>query len=353
MSGPQRPSRSSSRTTSVLFVTAGDQRRATGGNVYAAHALAALRHAGAAVRTLSLDRTPSVAALRTLRAEIVIVDTIAAAKATPIVRVLRRRGARVVTLALMSRGAVRLARGSDDVIAVSRTLGKELRAAGIPASRIAVIPPGTSRAAKARARRVRGSRTGQPARVLCVANWTRAKGIHTLIAAARRVPEVSLDLVGAHPDPRYASQVLAQIAHADLAGRIRVRGALTGARLDQLHGSADIFALPSTLESYGMAVGEALARGLPVVACDIAATREVTAGAAALVPPGRVRPLTRTLRSIATDARRRHALAARARQRARTLPTWERTERKLASAVLRAVSARGAGARRTRAGRPS
>jgi glycosyltransferase involved in cell wall biosynthesis len=315
--------------------------------------LAALRRAGATVRILSVDRTPSAAAVRGLRAEIVVVDTIAAASATPIVGVLRRNGARIVTLALMSRGAVRLARRSDAAIAVSRTLGSELRAAGIPASRIAVIPPGTSRVTKARARRLGGLRTGRAVRVLCVANWTRAKGIHTLIAAARRVPEVSLDLVGAHPDARYARRMLAQIAHADLAGRIRVRGALTGARLERLHEAADIFVLPSTLESYGMAVGEALARGLPVIACDIAATREVTRGAAVLVPPGRVRPLTTSLRTIATDARRRDILSARASQRAKTLPSWERTERELARAVLRAVSARGADARRTRAGRPS
>jgi glycosyltransferase involved in cell wall biosynthesis len=83
-----------------------------------------------------------------------------------------------------------------------------------------------------------------------------------------------------------------------------------------------------------MALSDALAHALPVVACDIPATREVTGGAALLVPPRRAGPLAEALRSVATDAGRRATLGQRARARAVSLPTWERSERALADAVL-------------------
>jgi glycosyltransferase involved in cell wall biosynthesis len=316
--------------------------------------LAALRRRGIGVTTLRTDRRTNGAALRALHADVAMIDTIAAPAAAPLIRTLRANGASIVTLALMSRGAVRLARASDRVIAVGEALAGELRSAGIPRSRLSVIAPGTSRVRQARSARAVDPRPGtRGLRVLCVANWTRAKGIHTLVAAARRVPEISLDLVGAHPDAAYAARVRAEAAKPGLAGRVRVHGPLTGARLERMYRAAAIFALPSTLESYGMAVSEALAHGLPVVACAIASTRAVTGGAGLLVPPRRVGPLAVALRSLARDAGARDRLSERARARAASLPTWDRSERELVRAVLDAVSARGAGARRTRGGRPS
>lgn len=301
--------------------------------------LSALRRGGANVTTLSTGPKRSATFLRDLRADVVIVDTIAASTAGPLIRAARAHGARIVTLALMSRGAVRLAHESDRVIAVSRALAGELRDAGIPRSRIAVIAPGTTRVARAGARPVAPARAGDgEVRVLCVANWTRAKGIHTLLAAARDVPEISLDLVGAEPDAAYARRVREHIAHPKLAGRARVHGVATGERLERLYRGAAFFALPSTLESYGMAVGDALAHGLPVIACDIPATREVTKGAALLVPPRRVRALQEALRSLAGDQRRRDSLARRARIRASRLPTWHQSEGRLVREILRRAS---------------
>jgi glycosyltransferase involved in cell wall biosynthesis len=282
-----------------------------------------------------------------LRADVAFVDTVAADRAAPLIRTLRANGASIVTLALMRHGAARLARASDRVIVVSEALARDLLAAGIPRSRIDVIAPGSSRAAGS------GHAPNGEVRVLCVANWTRAKGIHTLLAAAARVPGISLDLVGAAVEPAYAREIRALIARPALAGRVRAHGVLTGARLDRMYRDASIFVLPSTLESYGMALSEALAHGLPAIACDIPATREVTRGAALLVAPRWVRPLATALRSLAHDDRARDALARRARARAKSLPSWRLSEREFVRVVLGLVSVRGAGARRTPGGRPS
>lgn len=315
--------------------------------------LAALRRAGARVTTLSVDRAPIAAGHRALRPDIAIIDTIAAPSAGPLVRALRANGARVATLALMSRGAVPLARASDRVIAVSHALAHELRAAGIPRARIVVIEPGTKRPTGRRATASGGPRSGVGlVRVLCVANWTPAKGIHTLLAAARRVPEIRLDVVGAPVDTAYAQRVRREVAGQQLAGRVRVHGVVTGARLETLYRAAAIFALPSTLESYGMALGDALAHGLPAIACDIPATREVTRGAALLVPPRSVMALATALRSLATGERERDRLSRRASARARALPTWERAEGQLTREVLGSVPRTPRVARRTSSDAP-
>ena len=62
--------------------------------------------------------------------------------------------------------------------------------------------------------------------------------------------------------------------------------------------AADVFALPSLGEAYGIAVAEALQAGLPVIATDAGAMREIVEEA---------------VRDIAGDAHRRNELATRAR----------------------------------------
>ena len=301
------------------------------------------------VRTLRLDESGARARLRETRARLVLVDTIAAA-AAPLLTPLRDSGTRVATVALMERGAAALARGSDLVIACSHTLARAIRGRGVPASRIVFVLPGVTRE---RVRRVAPRGRSRRVHALCVANWTKSKGIRTLLAAIEWLPDVALDLVGDTPDPRYARLIRADLRRGPFRGRVRVHGPKRGASLARLYARADLFALPSITESYGMAVADALAAGLPVVACDIPATREVARGAAVLVPRGRVDPLADAIERLAGDAELRRRMSRRARERAVTLPRWTQSERAFVRAVRVLLSARGAGARRTRGGRPS
>jgi len=278
------------------------------------------------VRVLVLEDRAGGRALRALRPALAIVDTIAADLVAPHLRVLRASGTRVVALALMSHGAPSLARQADRTIAPSAALAADLIAAGIPGSRISVIAPGTDRASRVAART-------DGTRVLCVANWSAAKGITTLLAAAKRVPDVRIALVGDAGNGWYAARVRALAAHPELAGRVRVRGALGPGALEREYRRASVFALPSTRESYGMAVAEAMAHGLPVIACDIPASRELASGAALLVPPRRVATLAAALDVLTRDGRLRRDLGRLTRARSRTLPTWAQSERALVRAV--------------------
>jgi len=288
--------------------------------------LAALRRERVRVTTVVLRDQRDAAQLRELRASLVLVDTVAASLAAPHLARLRTRGSEVVTVALMRQGALVLARRSDRVIAVSRALADEIVAGGIDRRRIAVISPGRDRLAAAS----HGKGNG---RILCVANWTPGKGIHTLVAAVARLPDVSLDLVGDTPDRAYAARIRRAIAARGLRSRVRVYGSLDRAALERRYAAASIFALPTIREGYPIVFVEALAHGLPIVGCDIPAVREVAGGAAILVAPGRVAPLAAALAKLVTDERSRRALARRSMLRARELPTWAESEKRFVHAV--------------------
>ncbi|HEV2009830.1 MAG TPA: glycosyltransferase family 4 protein [Candidatus Limnocylindria bacterium] len=295
--------------------------------------LAAMRRDGVRVATVVLRGPRDAAQLGELRAPVVLVDTIAASLAARHLAHLRAHGSEVVALAHMRFGAMALARRADRVIAVSHALADELVAGGIDPRRIVVIAPGRDGvAAQPRANRGR--------RILCVGNWTPTKGIHTLVAAVARVPDVTLDLVGDAPDAAYAARVRRAIAARGLAARVRVHGPLGRAAVRRRYAAASIFALPSTREAYPIVYAEALSHGLPVVGCDIPAVREVVGGAAILVAPGRVAPLAAALKRLITDERSRRDLARQSLLRARRLPTWAESEARFVRAV-REGSARG------------
>jgi glycosyltransferase involved in cell wall biosynthesis len=255
-----------------------------------------------------------------------LVDTIAAPLAVNHLARLRARGSAVVTLAHMRGGALALAHRSNRVIAVSRSLSDELVAGGIHRRRIIVISPGRDGIAA-------GSHAKRGRRILCVANWTPAKGIHTLIAAVARLPGVQLDLVGDAPDAAYAARVRRAIAATGLAPRVRLHGSLGRAAVGRRYAAASIFALPSTREGYPIVFAEALARGLPIVGCDIPGVREVTGGAAILVPPRRILPLAAALNRLVADEHTRRTLARRSLLRAQRLPTWAESEARFVRAI--------------------
>lgn len=132
--------------------------------------------------------------------------------------------------------------------------------------------------------------------VLAVGAPVPRKGFDVLVRAMQDVDEeVLLALVGP-PGPQDA--VLADLARTLGLGHRIVR--VPGASDEQLSGwyrSAAVLAAPSVDEGFGLPVIEALSVGTPVVATDIAAFREVTAGHATLVPVGDAAALAEALRA--------------------------------------------------------
>ena len=140
-------------------------------------------------------------------------------------------------------------------------------------------------------------------------------------------------------DPAYVGQLRARITCLGYGHRIRLSGVLTGAALSHAYTTADLLVAPSRSETYGMAVTEALAHGLPVIAAAVGGLPEALGSTAdgtrpgQLVPPGDPAALAATIADWLGDERHRHRLRAAARQRRSTLRGWEQTTQEIANAL--------------------
>ncbi len=220
------------------------------------------------------------------------------------------------------------------VVVTSAPTAAALARYGVEAARCVVIEPGTDPAPQAR-----GSGSADPL-LLVVATLTPRKGHALLFEALAGLSDRAwrLDCVGSElRDPATAAALRAQIATSGLADRITLRGETGPDDLAAAYDGADLFVWPSLYEGYGMALAEALARGLPVVATRVgAAAALVGDDAGLLVPPGDVAPLRAALVRWfdEPDLRLQYAAgAARARER---LPRWDRACDELAC-VLEAL----------------
>lgn len=162
--------------------------------------------------------------------------------------------------------------------------------------------------------------------MLCVAQWVPRKGILDLVRAWMMEDRSGavLDLVGeTEADGGYAARVRDAAAGEP---SIRVHGTVDEATLAGLYASADLFALPSRYEGYGIVYAEAISFGLPVVACPAGPVPEVVGNEAALlVPPGDAGALSEALARLLRDANLRESMSAAALRRAASLPRWRET----------------------------
>ncbi|MDK9697923.1 MAG: glycosyltransferase family 4 protein, partial [Siculibacillus sp.] len=135
-----------------------------------------------------------------------------------------------------------------------------------------------------------------------------------------------------------AASVDRRIAAHGLGDRIVLTGAICETALERELDAADLYVSASLFEGYGMALAEAMARGLPIVATRAGAVPDtVPAAASVLVPPGDADGLAEAIRSLLDQPDRRRRLAEHARLHARSLPSWAQT----AATILRILREAG------------
>jgi glycosyltransferase involved in cell wall biosynthesis len=162
--------------------------------------------------------------------------------------------------------------------------------------------------------------------VLFVGTLEPRKNVVTLVRAYRQVaPDVPHALVLTGPDGWFAQEMDRELARPGPGTVVRT-GLVDEADLDALYRGADAFAYPSAYEGFGLPVLEALARGVPTIASDIPALREVAGDAALLVEPGDVAELAEALARVLTDAALAQDLRARGPARAAGY-SWAATAR--------------------------
>jgi glycosyltransferase involved in cell wall biosynthesis len=188
------------------------------------------------------------------------------------------------------------------------------------------------------------SGTDGVSRLLCVAAVTPRKGQHRLVEALAAVTDLPWSCVcvgGLTQDPEYVARLRALIDGHGLTGRVHLAGPQSGAALDASYAAADLMVLTSYAETYGMAVTEALARGIPVLATDVGGLPEAVGRApdggvpGILVPPEDPAALAAELRGWFGEADVRRRLKAAARRRRAALDGWATTARSLAGVLSR------------------
>jgi glycosyltransferase involved in cell wall biosynthesis len=343
----------------VAFVTVGDTDRLTGGYLYNRRLLDGLAENGVEVRQVApCGATPAEQAeassgfgdaLEPARFDVLVVDALARIVVAPhldgwrsvrpvVALVHELPGVVDPTTAERERPFEAPLLRSDRLVAVSEHGGKVLLDRGVLAGRVAVVRPGFDGLEPCPG----GTNGGGITRVLCVAQWIPRKGVLDLVRAWR-VEERSgavLDLVGeTDADADYAAEIL--VAASEDPSVIG-RGPVDDATLAGLYASADLFALPSRYEGYGIVYAEALSFGLPVVACDVGPVPEVTGrDAALLVPPGDTGALSGALGRLLSDAGLRQKMSAAALRRAASLPRWRETVEGFLRVLRDAVGGRG------------
>ncbi len=114
-----------------------------------------------------------------------------------------------------------------------------------------------------------------------IGRLTPDKGIETLIDAARRGDGFGVDVFG-HGDPNYTKSLHERAAGAPVV----FQGSFDHAELDEILARVDVLAVPSRWrENLPLAVLEAAARGVPVVAAAVGGLRETDELCGALLLP--------------------------------------------------------------------
>ena len=149
--------------------------------------------------------------------------------------------------------------------------------------------------------------------LLSVATLNPGKGHEILFRALATVPHRNwrLTCVGSlERHPPTVERLRARLREDGLTDQVSLVGERDAAGLDAFYDRADLFVLATLHETYGMAVAEALARGLPVISTTTGAIAELVGDdAGLLVPPGDVEALAGALSRVLGDARVREQLA--------------------------------------------
>jgi glycosyltransferase involved in cell wall biosynthesis len=143
-----------------------------------------------------------------------------------------------------------------------------LRERGHTTQDIMTVPPALS------ARDRQALRCPPGVRALLVGNLIPRKGVlpllHALDAAVTPDDRFDIDVVGGTVlDPDYAGACARLVASSPRLGpRVHLRGEVAHAEMDAYYGAASVVISASSMETFGMALQEARAWGLPILALD-------------------------------------------------------------------------------------
>jgi glycosyltransferase involved in cell wall biosynthesis len=235
-------------------------------------------------------------------------------------------------------GLAAAAERAELVITVSHASAEELVThTAIPRERIRIVPNGVDlelasddEVEKARRR----FELGDSPYVFWIGSLEPRKNVGLLVDAyARWAARADLPhrLVLAGPVGWVEDESAVLAPARALGDRVRTIGRVGDPALRALYRGADVFAFPSRHEGFGIPALEAMAQATPVLGSDIVPLREVTDGAARLLPPHDPEEWADAIDALLVDEPERRRLGEAGLERAQSF-SWERS-----AAATRAV----------------
>ena len=226
-------------------------------------------------------------------------------------------------LALQARWERRNVHAAERVIVPSRysaSIAQDLY--GVPPRVLAVVPEPIDLAEWRRRLAAAPPRASAAPTVLAVARMYPRKRLEDLLRAASilrgRIPGVRVRIVGEGPESARLRRLAQELALADTVAFL---GEIGRQALAVEYAGADCFCLPTVQEGFGIVFTEAMAAGLPVVACRAAAVPEVVEDGRTglLVSPRSPEELAMAMEKLLTSAALRRELGESGRRRVEML----------------------------------
>jgi glycosyltransferase involved in cell wall biosynthesis len=195
---------------------------------------------------------------------------------------------------------------------------------------VVAVPSGSRFAGMSSASIAQRAGEDRPLRVIFVANLIPRKGLHTLLHAVARLPAeaAQLTVVGdTTTDVAYVRAIRQQIGSLNLEAQVELTGKLPRAALGERLAAADVLAVPSQYEGFGIVYLEGMAFGLPAIATTSGAAREIITSETDgfLIPPEDAGAFASRLLALASDRELLRKMSLAARRRFDAHPTWDDT----------------------------
>ncbi len=208
-------------------------------------------------------------------------------------------------------------RRAERVIALTPSEARLLATLGVPAERIVVIPNGVDSEESAVPRDGATREEGVTA-LFAGRCYPRQKGLEVLLHAMARLPpegRLRLRIVGEDWGGYAVVESLTRELH--LQDHVTLVGRLDRPALLREFARADLFVLPSLFDSFPIAILEAMAAGLPVVATRVGGVPDVVEDGRSgiLVESGDDAGLARALETLSADEALRRDMGRYGRER--------------------------------------
>ncbi|MCH7956409.1 MAG: glycosyltransferase [Proteobacteria bacterium] len=182
--------------------------------------------------------------------------------------------------------------------------------------------------------------------LLSVSDIYVQKNLKNLLYAVARLrashPDITLKIAGRPIDAHYFKSLKRRVRRDGLEGCVEFLGYVPPEDLVDLYRRCAVFVFPSSVETFGNPLVEAMACGAPIASSNTAAMPEVLGDAAAYFDPADIKDMAGVLDGLLNDAGLRRDLGEKALVRSRDF-SWQQTAARTLEVLKQAAAPQRSG----------